>query len=486
MPQEERASSASDWQPVRVKMLIDGKWHDGEKQYETIDPYRGGVASIAPATNAAELDRALDAATRAKAKAAAMPGYQRAAILRKVCELLPSRTEAIAQCMTRETGKAIKDSRLEVARSAETLMLSAEEAVRIEGEHVPLDASPMGAGKIAVLLRFPIGVVAAITPFNAPFNLACHKVGPAIAAGNTVVLKGSPQAPGVVHLLAELFADAGLPPGFLNTVYGHDAGPALVRDPRVGFITFTGSTRAGTHIRANAGLRPVALELGGIGPTIVHDDAPVAEAARLCGRNSMRLAGQSCISVQNIFVHEAVRDEFAEVMLGEVNSLKLGDPLDEATDVGTLIDKAAADRVATTITEALDHGAVALAGGRRVGNAGYAPTVLEKVDQSMRIVNEEIFGPAASIRTYRDVDPVFQEISDSPLGLQGGIFTRSLELGIKAAKTMRVGGVIINGTSTWRTDQLPYGGVKDSGLGREGPRYAIRDMTEQRLVVFNL
>jgi acyl-CoA reductase-like NAD-dependent aldehyde dehydrogenase len=470
---------------AEVPMLIGGAWRPAARTYETIDPYRNEVVSRAPLSSLGDLDAALQAAVAAKPAAAAMPGYERAALLRRVADLLVARADDIAEAMARETGKAIKDARAEVVRSQDTIQLSAEEAIRIQGEHVPLDGSQMGAGKIALLLRFPVGVVAGITPFNAPFNLACHKVAPALAAGNTVVLKAPPQAPLVVHKLAELFVDAGTPAGFLNVVYGHEAGPALVRDPRVDFVTFTGSSRVGAEIKAASGLRRVALELGGNGPTIVHGDAAINEAAPACARNSMRLAGQSCISVQNIYLHRSLYQAFVDRLVAEVRSLKLGDPLDPATDVGTLIDEAAAKRVERWVNDAQAHGARALTGGRRRG-AQFEPTVMVDVRPEMKIVCDEVFGPVVTVQAYDDLDAVFGAISNSRFGLQCGIYTKSIEIALRAARELRTGGVIINGSSTWRTDQLAYGGVKDSGIGREGPRYAIRDMTEERLVLFNL
>ncbi len=421
----------------------------------------------------------------AKPVVAAMPGYQRAALLRKVAALVVERADGIAETMSRETGKAIKDARAEVTRSQDTILLSAEEAIRIEGEQVPLDGTAMGAGKFAFLLRFPVGVVAGITPFNAPFNLACHKIAPAIAAGNAIVLKAPPQSPGVVAKLVELFVDAGTPPGFVNLLYGNTVGPALVRDPRVDFVSFTGSSRVGAQIKAASGLRRVALELGGNGTTIVHSDADVAEAATLCARNSMRLAGQSCISVQNVMVHESVYDAFVERLVAEVKTLRVGDPLDPATDVGTLIDEAAARRVEQWIGEAVSQGARLLAGGGRRG-AQVDPAVLVDVKPAMRVVCEEVFGPVVTVQRYRELGPVFERISAEQYGLHCGIFTKSLPVAFDAIRRLRVGGLIVNGTSTWRTDQLAYGGIKSSGIGREGPRYAIRDMTEERLVLFNL
>jgi acyl-CoA reductase-like NAD-dependent aldehyde dehydrogenase len=470
--------------PTQIPMLIGGEWRVASDTYEVRDPYRGSIFEIAPRSTPAELDDALAAAVAAKAKAAATPAYERAALLRRASVLLVERADSIAEVMVRETGKAIKDAKAEIVRSQDTLSLSAEEAVRIEGEHVPLDASAMGAGKICFMLRFPVGVVAGITPFNAPFNLACHKIAPAIAAGNTLVLKAPPQSPGVVHELAKIFVDVGTPPGVLNVIYGDRVGPELVRDPRVDFITFTGSSRVGAEIKASSGLRRVALELGGNGATIVHADAKIAEAAAVCARNSMRLAGQSCISVQTVYVHRSVYDKFVELIVVEVNKLKLGDPLDPSTDIGTLIDERAAQRVEGWIAEAKAGGARVLAGGKRHG-AAIEPTVIADAQPAMKVVCDEVFGPVVSLLPYDDVEEVFGTVSAGRYGLQTGIFTASMELAIRAVRSLRTGAVILNGSSTWRTDQLAYGGVKDSGIGREGPRYSIRDMTEERVVLFN-
>lgn len=470
---------------IKVKMLIDGKWREGEKTYEVRDPYRKEIVAQVPESSLQDLHDALEAAVAAKPKVAAMPGYERAAILRKVAQLLVARADEIAEVMCRETGKAISDARAEVVRSQDTVLLSAEEAIRIQGEQVPLDGSAVGAGKLAFLLRFPVGVIAGITPFNAPFNLACHKLAPALAAGNAIVLKAPPQSPCVISKLSELFVDAGTPAGFVNVLYGNTVGPALVRDPRVDFITFTGSSKVGAQIKAASGLRRVALELGGNGTTIVCSDADLDEAAALCARNSMRLAGQSCISVQNIYVHQSVYESFLERMVARVKQLKLGDPLDPNTEVGTLIDENAARRVEQWVGEAVSQGARLLTGGKRHG-AAFEPTVLADVRPAMKVVCEEIFGPVATLQPFTELRPLFERVSAEQYGLHAGIFTKSLPVAFDAIRRLRVGGVIVNGTSTWRTDQLAYGGIKASGIGREGPKYSIRDMTDERLVVFNL
>lgn len=480
-----QSAPAKAARPLTIPMLIGGAWRQPSRCDEVHDPYRGEVTALAPRSSLADLDDALTAATAAKAQMAAMPGYERAALLRRVGALIVERAEDVAEVMARETGKAIKDAKAEIVRSQDTLMLSAEEAVRIEGEHVPLDASAMGAGKICFMLRFPVGVVAGITPFNAPFNLTCHKVAPALAAGNAIVLKAPPQAPGVVHALAQMFVDAGTPAGALNVLYGNEVGPALVRDPRVDFVTFTGSSRVGAEIKAASGLRRVALELGGNGTTIVCEDADIAAAAPVCARNAMRLSGQSCISVQTVYVHRSLYDRFVALVTSEVKKLKVGDPLDPATDVGTLIDAEAAKRVESWVAEAVDGGARVLTGGKRSG-AQMEPTVLVDVKPTMKVMCEEVFGPVIGILPFDDFDAVCRDISASRYGLQCGVVTRSTDVAIGAIRAIRAGGIIINGSSTWRTDQLAYGGVKDSGIGREGPKYAMRDMTEERLVLFNL
>lgn len=471
---------------VDVPMLIGGEWVAGENMFESRDPYRGDVVCRAPESSALEVSEAIAAARRAASEVAAMPAYDRAALLRRVGELIVERFDDIGTIMARETGKAVKDAKAEVKRSQDTVQLSAEEAIRIEGQHVPLDSSSMGAGKMAFLMRFPIGIVAAITPFNAPFNLACHKLAPALAAGNPVVIKPPQQCPLVVHKLIEIFVDAGLPKGFINVVHGGpEVGRQLVTDPRIDFITFTGSSRAGAEIKKSSGLKPIALELGGNGPTIVCPDADISKIAPVLAVNSTRLAGQSCISVQNIYVHESLARPLAEAIVGEMEKLTVGDPLDPQTDVGTLIDEPAAVRVEQWVQQAVTQGARVLAGGTRNG-AQFAPTLLTDVEPAMKVVCDEVFGPVANILGFSDIKEPIRQINASPYGLQCGLFTDSASVALKVAREVRVGGVIINGSSTWRTDQLAYGGVKDSGIGREGPRYAMQDMTEERLILFNI
>lgn len=469
---------------IRARARIGGTWRDAETVREIRDPYRNVVVGEVPVSTLRDCSEALDAARACRPVMAAMPGYERAAMLRRIADKVAARASQIAEVMARESGKAIRDCQIEAERSADTLRLCAEEAIRIEGEHVPMDGSATGAGKLALSLRFPMGVVSAITPFNGPVNLAAHKLGPALAAGNTIVLKPSPKAPLCLHLFIEAVIEAGVPDGAVNTLYGDAVGPQMVSDPRVDFISFTGSIPVGKLIRQAAGMKPVALELGGVGPTFVHADADIAAAAVACARNGLLLAGQSCISVQNVYVHQTVRDEFLEYLKAAAGEVRFGDPLDPQTDVGTLIDEQAAQRVEGMVKRALDRGANPLCLGERNG-AALTGTILTGVNADMDIVSDEIFGPALTVQSYSDPAPLFAHISDSPYGLQAGLFTNSLPLAMQAYRSLRTGGVIINGTSRWRSDQMPYGGVKDSGAGREGPKFAIRDMTEERLLVIN-
>ena len=471
-------------EPTRIRMLIGGAWREAQSHQEVRDPYRGDVVALAPVSISQDVSDALDAARAASKLMAAMPGYQRAVLLRRAADILSERAEAIAQAMTRETGKALRDSLVESQRSADTLRLCAEEAVRIQGEHVPMDASAMGAGKIGMVMRFPVGVVVGITPFNGPVNLAAHKLGPALAAGNSIVLKPSPKAPLCLHLFIEAVLEAGFPAGAINTLYGDAIGPQLISDARVDFVSFTGSIPVGKIIRNSVGMKRVALELGGVGPTFVHHDADIAAAAKACARNAVALAGQSCVSVQNVYVHKQVHERFVEAVCAEMDTVRFGDPMDPATEVGTLIDEQAAIRVEGVIERAVAAGATLLRGGKRQG-AQLSGTILTNVNGGMQAVCEEIFGPAMTIQAYEDIEPHFTAISDSAYGLQCGIYTNSLALALHAIKTVRTGGVIVNGTSRWRSDQMPYGGVKDSGMGREGPKFAMRDMTEERFFVLN-
>jgi acyl-CoA reductase-like NAD-dependent aldehyde dehydrogenase len=469
-----------------ARSYIGGMWRDDGELFDVIGPGDSKLASRAREASKSTVDEAVAAATAARSVVAALPGYERAAMLRRAQVALLNRSDEIAISITRETGKVIRETREEVRRAAETIGLCAEEAIRIEGSHVPLDGSAASAGKVAVMLRFPVGVVGAIVPFNAPVNLTCHKIGPAFAAGNSIVVKSPPEAPLSVELVVAAFNEAKMPPGAINLIHGRAAtGEALVQNPDVNFITFTGSTRAGAAVKQAAGMRRVLLELGGLGPNIVHSDADVDRAATLTATHGTRLAGQSCISVQNLFVHESILARFLQVHVEAVQRLVVGDAMDPATDVGPLINDKSAVRIETWLREATAAGARVLCGGRRRG-AIIEPTVITDVKPDMKVVCQEIFGPVIVVRSYKDIADPIAWINSSGLGLNCGVFTRSLDISFRAIREIEAGGVIINGSSTFRPDQLPYGGIKNSGNGREGPKYAIREMTNEKLVFFNI
>jgi acyl-CoA reductase-like NAD-dependent aldehyde dehydrogenase len=468
-----------------VKHLIDGQWHSGPVGYTTTDPYRQQPYAEVPVCDADMVQAAVGAAAAAAKSVAATPARERAALLRKMAAAIRTRADDIARAMSEETGKPIRDALMEVSRSAQTFELAAEEAVRICGEQIPMDSSEIGAGKLGMTIRVPVGVVAAITPFNAPVNLCSHKIGPALAAGNPVVLKPAPQASGTVHCYVQALQSAGIPDGWLNVIYGYEAGAQLVRDPGVRFISFTGSGAVGEAIRQASGLRRVALELGGNGNTIVCADAAWEAAAQACARNSMRLAGQSCISVQNVWVHASLAGAFTERMTAEVRRLKIGNPLDPDTDVGPVISCESAERIERMVDEAGRAGASVVLGSGRHG-ALVQPTILANTPASHPAVAREIFGPVVNILPFERLEDTVARINDGPFGLQAGIYTESMRTAMSLVRELDMGAVIVNGTSTWRSDQAPYGGVKASGIGREGPKYAIREMTDERFVVFNV
>ncbi|WP_340107544.1 aldehyde dehydrogenase family protein [Pikeienuella sp. HZG-20] len=463
---------------------IGDEWVLSKRIFEWREPFRGQVATRVNFADLADLDRALDAAVAARPVVAGLPGYERASILRRAAGLLDERKAEIAGMMSRETGKAISDANQELSRAVEVLGFCAEEAIRIEGRHIPLDGSALGVGKVAIGLRFPVGVVAGIVPFNAPVNLACHKIGPALAAGAPIVIKAPPQAAYTLQLLAQVCVDAGFPTGAIGLLHGDaELGRAFVRDPRVDFISFTGSAGVGAEIKAAAGTRGCILELGGVGPTIVHSDADIEKAVPICAQAGFRLAGQSCASVQNLFIHEDVAEDFTSRILAFTKTLKLGDPADSQTNIGPVIDEQAAERISTWLAEAREAGAKVLCGGGRDGTM-VEPTLMTNVTPEMKVVCREVFGPVIALRPYRDLDEVFGWIRGTGLGLNCGLFTAAHAVALRAVRELRCASIIVNGATAFRPDQLPYGGLGGSGYGRESPRDTVRAMTEERLLVF--
>ena len=467
------------------KLLVAGEWIETGEWIEVTSPYSGEVVARVARGGAAETRRALDAAAAVLAEP--LPAHKRAEILVRVAGALGRRHDEAAQTICAEAGKPLKNAKVEAARAMSTYTMAAVEARKLTGEMVPMDASQAGEGKLAFTLRRPIGIVGAISPFNFPLNLVAHKLAPALAAGCPVVLKPASATPLSALLLAELMTEAGLPPGWLSVVVGPSAeiGDVLVADERVKLITFTGSGPVGWGLRERAPRKRVNLELGNATPVIVAADADLdAAAAKLAG-NAFSFAGQSCISVQRIYVERPVLESFLERFLPKVEALVVGDPADEATDVGPLIDEANRDRVLTWIEEARGGGAELLAGGD-VKDGLVRPTVLGNAAPELKVSCDEVFGPVCTVNAVDSLHEAFALANGTRFGLQAGIFTTSLDTAFRAAQLLDFGGVTINEAPTFRADQMPYGGVKDSGNTREGPAWAIREMTEERLVVLDL
>jgi acyl-CoA reductase-like NAD-dependent aldehyde dehydrogenase len=467
------------------KLLLDGEWVETGDWLEVASPYGGSVVSRVAKAGAAEARAAVAAAERAMREP--LPAHKRAEILVRVAGAIGRRADEIARQITAEAGKPLKAARVEVARAMSTYTMAAVEARKLAGEMVPMDASQAGEGKLAFTQRVPIGVVGAISPFNFPLNLVAHKIAPALAAGCAVVLKPASQTPLSALLLAELEQDAGLPPGWLNVLVGpaSEIGDVLVEDERVALITFTGSAGVGWKLRERAPRKRVNLELGNATPVIVEADADVEDAAARCAANAFSFAGQSCISVQRIFVQRDVYDAFRDAFVPRVEALVVGDPADEETDVGPLISQSDRDRVLEWIDEARDGGGTILTGGQLDGDL-LRPTVVEKPPREARLSCDEAFGPVCTLQPYDALDDAIESANATRYGLQAGIFTSSLRVALDASRRLDFGGVTVNEAPTFRADQMPYGGVKDSGNTREGPAWAVREMTEERLVVIQL
>jgi len=466
--------------------LLDGRWVMEGEPLPIVSPFDGSLVGTTFQASAKHLGEATCAVVRAFETTRRIPAYERQRVLAAISEGIAARRDEFVRIMALEAGKPIKAARVEVDRAVFTFRVAAEESVRISGEWLPLDWSPGWEGRSAILRRFALGPVAAITPFNFPLNLVAHKVAPAIAAGCSMVLKPAPKTPLCGLMLAEIVEQAGWPAGALNVLcLSNKDAEVMAADEGFKLLTFTGSDAVGWMLKAKAGKKRVALELGGNAAVIVHSDADIAHAAEVCATGGFSYAGQSCISVQRIYVHRSVENEFVQVLVNRVGKLKVGDPLDEATDVGPMINEAAALRVEEWIEGAQRSGARVLVGGRRDGSIFY-PTVLTDARPDMRVVCEEVFAPVVVVALYDDFSGVLGAVNESRYGLQAGLFTNDVRLIQAAYEMLDVGGLIVNDTPTFRADQMPYGGVKDSGLGREGLRSAIEEMTERKLLVMHL
>jgi acyl-CoA reductase-like NAD-dependent aldehyde dehydrogenase len=448
-------------------------------------PYDGSPAGTVFQAGPEQVDAAIVAALKAFPAMRALSRHERSSILYRAHGLLAERREEMAKAISSESGKPIREARGEVDRGLFTLLFSAEEAHRLHGEEVPMDAHPGGKGKMGLLIREPLGVIAAITPFNFPLNLSLHKIGPALAAGNTVVHKPASTTPISAILLARIFHDAGLPAGALNVITGPGGsiGDALTFDPRIAMVTFTGSPEVGQRIRNLAGMKRVTLELGSNSAVIIEADADLDKAVPKCVAGAFAHSGQVCISIQRIFAQESVRDEVASRMAELTGKLRIGHPLDDETEVSSLITEAEAKRVETWIAEARDAGAKVVTGGKRRG-ATLDPTVLTGVPAGASLSAKEAFGPVVSVNSYQTLDDAISMVNQSDYGLQAGMYTRDIDKAFRAAREVHVGGFHINEIPAFRVDQMPYGGVKLSGTGREGPRYAVEEMTELKLITW--
>lgn len=460
-----------------------GKWISDRDGAPVRSPYDQSLIAEVPNAGREDLEHAIAAAVRAFEQTRKVASYERQRILRAASESIRSRREDLAQTMCQEAGKPIKAARAEVDRAVFTFELAAEESTRITGEWLPLDQQPASRGRYGILRRFPVGPIAAITPFNFPLNLVAHKVAPAIACGCTVVLKPAPQTPLSALLLAEIIQETGLPEGALSILpMTNETAAGLVTDDRLKLLSFTGSGAVGWKLKQQAGKKRVVLELGGNGGVIVHQDADLTHAAERCVIGGFSYQGQSCISVQRIYVHRSVFDRFVELLVAGVKKLKTGDPADEHTDVGPLIRASDAERVESWIKEAIAGGARVLTGGRRQGSI-VEPTILVNTTRDMRVSCMEVFAPLVICEPYDDFADAVRRVNDSQFGLQAGVFTHDARLIDYAYEELQVGGVIGGDVPTWRLDNMPYGGWKDSGLGREGIKYAIEEMTERKLLV---
>jgi acyl-CoA reductase-like NAD-dependent aldehyde dehydrogenase len=472
---------------TKKEMYIAGEWKEADEFYPLYSSYNNEKIADIPLANESDVKAAIDSAQKNVDVMKKMPAHQRADILERVSQLFQERLEECAMALVKENSKPLSAARVEVSRTIETYKFAAEEAKRIHGETIPLDASKFGEGRLAYTKREPLGVVGAITPFNFPFNLVAHKLGPAIAAGNTVVLKPANKTPLSALLTAEIFEQAGLPKGVLNVVTGRGSviGNALVKDPRVKMITFTGSVEVGVGIKEKSGLKKTTLELGSNSAVIVNDTEEIDNVVARCIQGAFAFAGQVCISVQRIYVQRELYSTFVEKFVEKTKNLVVGDPAKEDTDVSALVNEEEAKRIEQWCKEAEAYGAKVLTGGKRDG-AIFEPTVIAEADPSLKCSCQEAFGPIVVINPYDTWEEAINLVNDSNYGLQAGVYTRDTQKAFDAAERIEVGGVIINDIPSFRVDHMPYGGVKESGMGREGIKYSIEEMTEMKLVSFKL
>ncbi len=470
-----------------MKMYLAGEWVGRGKEIEVRDPYDDSFIDAVPRATPADVEAALAAVLRGYEAARRMTVYERAQVLFKTAAIVQGRLEDFATTIAREGSKTIREARKEARRCVNTLTISAEEAKRIQGETIPFDSFPGGEKRVGYYQRVPIGVVLAITPFNDPLNLVAHKLGPAVAAGNAVILKPATVTPLSALKLTEAFVEAGLPPLVLQTITGHGAeiGDALVADPRVRMISFTGGLEAGQRISKLAGIKKIGMELGSNSPVIVWRDADLRGAAETCVSGAFWAAGQNCIGVQRIYVHREAYDAFRDGMVEFTAAYKIGDKMKESTDMGPMITEGEAKRVERWVAEARQGGARVLIGGGRSG-ALMQPTVLEGVPAGATIHHSEVFGPTVNLYPVATVEEALAEANSLPFGLHAAVFSRDVDTAFALASGLDCGGVIVNDSTDYRLDSMPFGGIKNSGLGREGVKFSRQEMTEPKVISFYL
>lgn len=469
-----------------MKMHIGGQWVDKDEKIDVINPYDGSVVDTVPKGDANDVETALATAVRGAEVMAAMSGYERYQILHRASELMEERLEDLGRTITLEEGKAITEGVGEASRAAETITYAAEEAKRLSGEVIPLDGASNGAGKFGFTLRVPCGVVLAITPFNFPLNLVCHKVGPALAAGNAVIVKPATDTPLSALKLTEIMVKAGVPPEAIQclTGPGGEVGNALAADSRVRKVSFTGSRDVGEQICCTAGLKKVTMELGSNSPLIVMQDADIEKVAATTAITGFANAGQVCISTQRVLVNDNVYGDFIDALTPKVEAMVTGNPIENTVQMGPMVREADAVRVNEWIQEAVGSGARLVTGGDRDGTM-HAPTILADVDPKMKVSADELFGPAVAVTRFDSIDDAIAMANDTNYGLSAAVFTQNLDWAMKFAHKVQSGNIHINWGTVWRADLMPYGGLKDSGMGKEGPKYAVEEMTEMKMVVIH-
>ena len=467
-------------------MYIGGKWVDGEGTIDVTNPYDGAVIDTVPRAGERDIEDALTSAARGAKVMAELSGYERYEILHKAANLMQEQLEDFGRTITLEEGKVIAEGRGEAGRSIETITLSAEEAKRLYGETIPLDGSTGGKGKFGFTLRVPCGVVLAITPFNFPLNLVCHKVGPALAAGNSVIVKPATDTPLSALKLTEVLLEAGLPAEAIQCVTGPggSVGNLLSSDLRVRKISFTGSRDVGEIICKAAGLKKVTMELGSNSPLIVMPDADIDKVATATAATGFANAGQVCISAQRVIVSDKVHDDFIDALKPKVESLNTGDPLDESVTLGPMVREPDAVRVGEWVDDAVRQGARLVTGGSRKGTM-HSPTILADVSSTMRISCDELFGPAVGITRFEKIDEAIEMANNTNYGLSAALFTQNIDWAMQFAREVHSGNININWGPQWRADLMPYGGLKDSGMGKEGPKYTVEEMTELKMLIFH-